>query len=253
MPYSFSHISNTTGNTKNVGALAVALVAAFGLTACSSLIPEAGFGSGTTAPATSPETAVTQTPAPNTGGSALPETTATQTPAQDTGGATRAPVQAGVLAPGETTTGTGVLLFEEYGGKQALLSHRVVAIELVSGAERARLLEKAPELNSYDLYAVHVASAYVSGDALPYSSFSRGYGLVDVNGARMQSVALIGYDFCDSDTTIPAPGNNPDAVIRSCNLAVVPPGGPLPAGISWHQMDTAYDRYDGKPALILKG
>jgi hypothetical protein len=251
MSYSPFH-SSSSGNTKRAGALAVTLVAVLGLTACSTLTP--GTGSGTTAPGTLTDTTVAQplvqdTTAPG----AFADTTVAQTPAPNTGGSAPAPAQAGVLAPGETTTGTGVLPFEEYGGKQALLSHRVVAIELVSGVERTRLLEKAPELNSYDLYAVHVASAYVSGDALPYSSFSRGYGLVDVNGARMQSVALIGYDFCDSDTTIPAPGNNPDAVIRSCNLAVVPPGGPLPAGISWHQTDTAYDRYDGKPAFILMG
>ena len=164
-----------------------------------------------------------------------------------------APAPAGaILAPGESTTGTGNVPFTGTDGLEAIFSHRVTSVQLMSSTDKAAVVERAPQAAEYDLYIVNIESAYVSGANLEYNSFSTNFTPVDSALEETQSIALIGYDFCAPDS-IPSPGNDPSTIIRNCRVAAVPAGSAPPAGVSWSVYDTPYSSSDGAPAYFLAG
>lgn len=156
------------------------------------------------------------------------------------------------LQPGGTATGAASVPFVNHDDEEAFFSHEVVSIEPAAEPDAALLVEKVPELKNYDIHLVKIESSYVSGDAMAHSAFYTSFRPVDPDMDEAQSVSVIGYDFCESNS-IPSPGDDPSAVIENCIVAAVPKGAPAPAGVAWGQFDSAYDWYAGSPAFILKG
>lgn len=156
------------------------------------------------------------------------------------------------LAPGETTAGAGILPFSNHEDKTASFSHQIADISLAPDADVDAIVAEIPQAGGMDVYYITVDSNYVSGDNLEHSSFSNEFEPVDADGVELQSLSLIGWDNCESNS-IPSPGDDPSTTISNCIAAVVVPGQPEPAGVAWAAYDSPYDSYEGSPAFILQG
>lgn len=177
---------------------------------------------------------------------AKPVEKAESKPAQET------PSESGdvpVLAPGESTTGTGAVPFVKYDGKKAVFAHKLVSIEKAPAADVEQLVEKSSQLKGMDIWYLRVESHYVSGDDLASSSIYSPLVPVTASKKRAQDITLIGWESCATDS-VPSPGNDPSVIIENCRAAVAAPAGDAPVGMAWSDSDSGYDIYDGKAAYF---
>ena len=164
-----------------------------------------------------------------------------------------APVADGdVLAPGQSTDGTGLIEYVNYDDEAAVFAHRVVAIDMASAEDVEYFTSEVPSVAGMQIAYVRVESSFVSGENLEYSSFAAEFDPIDADGNRVQSIITVGFATCKTNS-IPRPGNDPENVIENCFVAAWPSGGSAAAGLQWDQSDTGYGSFDGEPArLFLK-
>lgn len=181
-----------------------------------------------------------------------PEDTPTPTPEETETPASPTPKPAApgdVLGPGKTANGPAKIEFVNYKDETAVFEHEVKDISLAPKADVDRFVEEIPGLAGMNVYYITVESHYVSGANLAYDSFFTQFNPIDANGNETQEVTAFGFKGCEVNS-IPKDGTNPDNIITNCYIGAAPEGGNVPAGLSWTQYDTDYDKYDGEPAYL---
>lgn len=169
----------------------------------------------------------------------------------DAGGDQPTPVSGDVLQPGDTVQGEAASLpWISFEDAESVFAHRVTAIEPAPEADVAQIAERQPTITDYDLYYITVESHYVSGDVTPYAAFYTNFDPARADGTKLQSVSLIGFDSCPSES-VKDPGTDPSQVIVNCVVAAVAKGSEAPAGVLWAASGTPYASYNGDPAVIL--
>lgn len=155
-----------------------------------------------------------------------------------------------ILKPGEKTTGAASIPFTNADKKTAVFEHKLLSVEKAPQADVDNIVSQVPKAAGLDIYYLNIESHYVSGDNLAFSAFYTSFDPVDASGNPTQTLSLIGWDNCESNS-IPKDATNPSVTIKNCVAAVAAPGGNAPAGVAWDQSDTPYDSYDGSPALFF--
>lgn len=179
----------------------------------------------------------------STSSESSPSASASEEPKKDTDSSGSA------LAPGERTTGSGIVPFVNYDDRVAEFEHRLVSVEKAPQADADAIIAEVPQAKGLDIYFLTVESKYVSGENLEHGAFYTEFDPVDADGNPTQFINLIGWDSCESNS-IPSPGDDPNTTITNCYAALAAPGGSAPAGLAWGQSDTEYASYNGKPALF---
>ncbi|MBM7831364.1 hypothetical protein JOE59_002069 [Agromyces cerinus] len=151
-------------------------------------------------------------------------------------------------APGSTVpAGTwGNIPYLDYDDNESVLSHHLKSVDKAAQADVDTLVAEIPELKGMDVYFANVESRYVSGDLQPFTQPSD-FDVVDANGDRVQSLILVGFDACPSDSF----GDEDEVktqVITNCYAAAVAPGGNVPAGVKWSQYETPTEE---EPVLFV--
>lgn len=141
-------------------------------------------------------------------------------------------------APGSTVA-PGVwanIPFLNFDDKTAVLSHHLMGVENAPAAEVDYLVSEIPELKGMEVYFITVETRYVSGDILPFTS-PTSFRPIDADGKSAQSLTLIGYDACPTES-FSDEEEMPTQVVTNCYAAAAPAGGNIPAGVMWTQYDT---------------
>lgn len=142
----------------------------------------------------------------------------------------------------------------EYSHFPVEIDVKVASIDAISQAEHDELMNEANEdskstLAAFDYYKVLVEETYVSGDDPAHQASYTSYDPVTESGAKLNSLPIIGFDWCKSSAFSKDFING--ETNTSCVLAAVAKGEPAPAGVRYAQYDTDYDPSNGTPAVIL--
>lgn len=213
--------------TKSLPILGVGLALTFGLAACSPAAEPA--------PPADPAPVVTETPAE--------ETPSEETPAKP--------------APSGANTITFTALGEkgadgEYAHFDVEIAVSVDSVDLISDAERAEIYSVANDsdkatFDAFDFYKILFTQTYVSGQSPEFQSSITSFDPIDAAGTRLQSLPLIGFDWCKSNSFSRDFVNG--EANTSCVLAAVAKGAAAPAGLQFSQFDTPSE---SNPVLIFK-
>ncbi len=168
-----------------------------------------------------------------------------------------APERGEIAEPG-TTVGVDEWLSYPFTGtddQEAVISARLLSVEEATAEERAVLDENFGEdIADYDIYLVRYEQEKESGDAIEFNSDYSFFDVVDADGERVQSVTLIGWDGCKSNSFDEEFDTN-GGTLAQCAIGAVPTGDDAPAGLAYsggYGDDNPYDYLDGEPLLFLK-
>jgi hypothetical protein len=191
-----------------------------------------------------------------------PGTTTPDTGTDESATPTEEAVEAPELVEGEpappgTRVGFDTYLTYTYltvDDEEALLSAKLDSIEPATDAELAVLAENfGDQLDGYDIYLLRMTEKKISGASVKYNDDSSFFDVVDENGERIQTVTLIGWDGCDTQS-FPEEYDTGGAEISQCYIGAVREGEDPPAGMAYtggYEDGNPYDYLDGKPLLFI--
>jgi hypothetical protein len=163
----------------------------------------------------------------------------------------------GEPAPPGTRVGFDTYLTYTYvtvDDEEALLKAKLDSIEPATDAELAVLAENfGDQLDDFDIYLLRMTEQKVSGATVKYNDDSSFFDVVNADGERIQTVTLIGWDGCDTQS-FPEEYDTGGAEISQCYIGAVPTGEAAPAGMAYtggYEDDNPYDYLDGKPLLFI--
>jgi hypothetical protein len=162
----------------------------------------------------------------------------------------------GEPAPPGTRVGFDTYLtytFVTTDGEEALLSARLDSIEPATDAEMAVLVENfGDQLDDFDIYLLRMTGKKVSGPSVKYNADFSFFDPVDSDGERIQSLTLIGWDGCDTQSFDDEYDGG--AEVAQCYMGAVPTGEVAPAGMAYtggYEDDNPYDYLDGNALLFI--
>lgn len=197
--------------------LAGMVIAAVTLSGCSALLPQRP----------TPEVAPTQSQEAEP--SDEPETAPAGDGAFDGG----VDVEPGSTVPAGTWAN---IPYVNYDDKEAVLSHHLKSVEKAPAFDVDYLVSEIPELKGLDVYYMMVETRFVSGDGLAYITPSD-FRPIDADGRRAQTLTLIGFDGCPSES-FSDEEEMQNQVVTNCFAAAAPAGGNIPAGLAWSRYDS---------------
>ncbi|MEO5535379.1 MAG: hypothetical protein ABIR17_09645 [Pseudolysinimonas sp.] len=195
------------------------------------------------------------TPAISPGTATDPGTATSASPTADAG---NTPVLVdGEAAPPGTKVGFDTYLTYSYvttDKEDALLKAKLDSIEPATADELAVLTTNfGDKLDPYDIYLLRMTEKKVSGATVKYNDDWSFFDVVDAQGERIQSISLIGWDGCDTQS-FSEDYDTGGAEIAQCYIGAVKKGSAAPGGMAYtggYEDDNPYDAFSGKPLLFI--